>query len=149
MFACVRRSWAKVADVNALAGLVNTGGAGDQKNRDTPEVDAQPAREGTGSGIIVGLIENLGTGDCALLHLYSAGDLADQFDCVHQLPYPHLSGRRRRNSSRRWQPCWWCLLTKSILRTGMRRGYRILPGPDLPDPIIKSVAGQRQENCPR
>jgi L-alanine-DL-glutamate epimerase-like enolase superfamily enzyme len=25
MFACVRRSWAKVADVNALAGLVNTG----------------------------------------------------------------------------------------------------------------------------
>src|SRR3984885_2686415 len=76
---------AEIADVNGSSLFVNAGGAGnEQHDRAAAQLDAHAAREGTGFGVIVGLVEDAMIGDGALCHRFDDYILRGFFDDGHE-----------------------------------------------------------------
>ena len=74
---------AEVADVHALAVLVDGGRAGDQQNVQAVQVDAHAARERTRLGIGVGFVEHVVVGHGALFDRRVGDGLQNFCKCNH------------------------------------------------------------------
>src|SRR3984885_4059838 len=76
---------AKIADVNGSSMFVDAGGAGyEQHDRAATQLNAHAAREGTGFGVIVGLVEDAMIGDGALCHRFDDYILRGFFEDGHE-----------------------------------------------------------------
>src|SRR5208283_4857124 len=59
---------AEVVDMDGGAVFIDAGGAGDEENDESIEIDAQPAGEGTGLGVVESFVEDGVVGDGAFEH---------------------------------------------------------------------------------